>query len=246
MSDNCWFGQQKQSVEDLCFEMNEFLSTADGSSFNVCAHLYEIILKGENERQTELFEKAVVLYEYIESNNSVTVPVSEYEEQKSTLKSEYGELVNTFIDFFVRQKSTSTVFYQNMWNTVQNDMFFPDYGAKVFAFYYILIDRRIPYFELTDGYMMENDAFKRLRREYAEQICKIRYILSAGMKQKTERASLVLKELGIDCPGSDVTGEALAEYEKKLIMMVEVLKGKDQSSVANLGGLLGKLRELAD
>ena len=125
-------------------------------------------------------------------------------------------------------------------------MFFPDHAAKTFAFYYILIDRRIPYFELTEGYLMENDAFKRLYHDYAEEVCKIRYILSTDMKQKTERASLVLKELGIDIPDGDASTEIVAEYEKKLIIMVEAMKGKQKAFAQTLGGLLSKLRELSD
>ena len=42
--------------------LHEFLSVADGSTFNVCAGLYEIILKADKEEQAHLFEKAINLY----------------------------------------------------------------------------------------------------------------------------------------------------------------------------------------
>lgn len=246
MIGECQFEEQKQTYSALCAEMIEFLSSVDGSQFNICAQLYEIILKGDAKDRAKLFNEAVLRYEYIESNESISAPISKFESQKATLKDLYGKLVNTLIDLFVQRKESSSVFYENMWNTIQNDTFFPEQGAKVFAFYYILIDRRIPYFELADGYKMDNDTFKRLYRDYAEQVCKIRYILSTDMKQKTERASLVLKELGIDIPAEDVPDDVWHEYEKKLIIMVEVLKGKDQSSAHALGGLLSKLQELSE
>ena len=246
MIGECQFEEQKQTYSALCAEMIEFLSSVDGSQFNICAQLYEIILKGEEKDHIKLFAEAVIHYEYIDSNESISAPISKFESQKSELKDRYGHLVNTLIDLFVQRKGSSEIFYENIWNTVQNDTFFPDHGAKVFAFYYILIDRRIPYFELTDGYQMDNDAFKKLYRDYAEQVCKIRYILSTDMNQKTERASLVLKELGIEIPDENASEDIRNEYEKKLIIMVEALKGKSRSSSNALEGLLSKLQELSD
>lgn len=234
---------ENNDYDELLKKMNAFLSSADGSTFNICAQLYEIIKYGDVKIQPRLFEQAIILYEDVESDESINVPVSPFEIQKTALKEQYGNLVNSFIAFFVQQKYSCEDFYNYMWNTLQDNVFFPDKAAKVFAFYYVLIDRRVPYFELSQGYLMTNESFKLLYRKSANELHKVRYILSTEMKQKTERASLVLKELGIDIPDSAAPVEVVTEYEKKVMIMVEVLKNRRESNAQSFDEILSKLQE---
>ena len=234
---------QNVELDEILLDMNDFLSSSEGSAFNICAKLYEMIIRGKKEDQPRLFQQAIFLYEDVIPNKTTTAPVSQYEIQKATLKEQYGNLVNSFIEFFVQQKYSCDVFYSHMWNTLQDDMFFPDKAAKVFAFYYVLIDRRVPYFELSQGYLMTNKSFKQLYRKNAEELRKVRYILSTEMKQKTERASLLLKELGIDIPDSAAPVEVVNEYEKKVIIMTEIIDNKKPPVARTFSEILAKLQD---
>lgn len=243
MNDEERIEQNNKSYEVLLEEMRTFLSSVEGSCFNICAKLYEIIQCGDIVSQPLLFEQAIILYEDIESNEVFEVPVSQYEKSRSTLREQYGDLVNSFIDFFLQQKYSCEDFYKYMWSSLQNETFFPDEAAKIFAFYYVLIDRRMPYFELVQGYMMTNESFELLFKKHANTLRKIRHITSTEMKQKTERASLVLKELGIDIPDSTATVEQVNEYERQLIIMVELLK-KDKNTVTpSIEEILSRLQD---
>lgn len=242
MSEEMRLEQTRENYESALEAIDVFLSSADGSSFNICAQLYELICSVELSEQPKLFEQSILLYEEIESSESLDVPISEFEARKSTLKDQYGDLVNSFIDFFVQQRYSCDEFYKHMWETLQNDIFFPNKAAKVFAFYYVLIDRRVPYFELTQGYLMSNESFRALRKKHSEVLRKVRYILSTEMQQKTERCSLLLKEMGIDIPDSDAPVEVVNEYEKKLIILVETLKYGDKGSVSSIEEILSKLQ----
>ena len=208
-------------------KLRKFLTTADGSAFNLCAHIYDIIGETESNLQPILFKEAAILYENAESDESEDTPASPYELQEESLKEHYGQIVNSFIDFHTDQQYDTDKFYQNMWETIQNDVFFPNKAAKVFAFYYIMIDRRIPYFELQQGYQMTNSAFRELRKKHYEVLQKIRYISAIKIRQKTERASLILNELGIAIPQNDSPVETINAYEKQLIIMVEALQTLD-------------------
>lgn len=207
--------------------LREFLSTANGSAFNVCAQIYDIISSADSELQSKLFKEAAILYEDIESDESKDAPISPYESQEESLKEHYGQIVNSFIDFHTNQQYDTEEFYQNMWATIQNEVFFPTEAGKVFSFYYVLIDKRIPYFELQQGYQMSNSAFRELRKKHWEVLQKVRYILAVRTRQKTERASLLLNEIGIKTPESDASVEVINAYEKQLIVMVEIIQTLD-------------------
>lgn len=236
--------QDLMDIDAAVKKITEFLSTAKGSAYNVCAQLLDIVINSQIDVQSKVFEQTIVLFEDIESDETVQTSVSKSEFRKAELEEQYGELVNSFIDFFVQQKFSSTEFYKNLWNTIQNSMFFPDLASKEFAFYYILIDRRVPYYELSDGYPMSNESFKNLYKKHSALVKKIRYILSTEMKQKTERSSLLLKELGIDLPDNAAPVEEVMEYEKKLILMVEIIRPRREDAVSSVDELIEQLRTI--
>ena len=218
--------------ETFVKQLQDFLSSADGSAFNICAGLYEIILKADKEDRPYLFQKAIDLYEDIDSDKSVPVSALPYETQKKALQEKYGDIVDSFIAFFTAQKYTVEVFYKNMWESIQNDAFFPDDAAKIFACYYVIIDKRVPYFALDQGYEMSNESYRGLRKKHSALLKKIRYILNVELDQKTERASLLLKEIGIAMPDGEAGVEIVNEYEKKLIAMVEILNVLNQQGAS--------------
>lgn len=207
----------------LVDQLSSFLSTADGSIFSICAGLYNIILGADTAQRPVLFEKAINLYEDIDSDETIKAPVSPYDGQKKVLKEKYGDIVNSFIEFFISQKDSTEVFYENIWQAIQSDIFFPTEGAKVFAFYYVVIDSRVPYFELEQGYGMSNESYRKLREKHAALLKKVRYILNAEFDQKTEQASILLQELGISMPSEEDSVETVNAYEQKLMVVVEII-----------------------
>ena len=226
-----------------CFgdQIRDFLSTANGTAFNICYNIYNIILKADEVQRPQLFELAINLYEDIDSNETVDISISPYESQRKELKEEYGNIVNSFIEFFTNQKSSAEIFYLNLWKSIQNEIFFPSEASKIFAFYYVIIDKRVPYFELDFGYDMSNQTFKTLRKKYVSKLKKVRYILNADFDQKTQEASLLLQELGIPMPENEDNVETIDEYEKKLMVMVEIIN-KSKTSDFSLSTVLKELQ----
>lgn len=224
-------------------QLSDFLSTANGSAFNICAGLYNIILSAEEIQHAALFERAINLYEDIDSAETIKIPVSPYDGQKKMLKEKYGDIVNSFIEFFVSQKDSIEKFYANMWKSIQNDTFFPTEASKVFAFYYVVIDSRVPYFELDQGYGMSNESYRKLRKKHATLLKKVRYILNAEFEQKTEQASILLQELGVAMPSEEDNVEIVNKYEEKLAVMVEILN-KTKKPEVPLPAILKHMHEI--
>lgn len=208
---------------DLRKQMEELLSTADAPTLSICAELYKMILAQKEEDRSNAFELAINLYDDIDSDETVPLENSPYEAQKKTLKDTYGDFVDSFIEFFTKRKGMKEDFYHDLWEAICNDTFFPSEASKIFAFYYIIIDSRVPYFELKQGYEMSNESYRKLRLKHATTLKRVRYILNADFNQKTERASLLLDELGAEMPREDTTVDAVLEYEKKLAILAEIL-----------------------
>lgn len=223
-------------------QLTNFLASADGSTFNICAGLYDIILRADEIQRPVLFEKAINLYEDIDSTETLKVPISPYDGQKKVLKEKYGDIVNSFIEFFVSQKDSTEIFYANMWQAIQSDTFFPTDASKVFAFYYVVIDSRVPYFELDQGYGMSNESYRKLRKKHAALLKKVRYILNTEFEQKTEHASLLLQELGVAMPSEEDNVETVNEYEEKLMVMVEIINETKKPEVP-LAAILKHMRD---
>ncbi|MBP3637095.1 MAG: hypothetical protein J6K13_06030 [Clostridia bacterium] len=211
------------SIESMTKDMTEFLSSAKCSNFTKCAELYSKIVVLDSSLQPKAFEISVNLFDCIDSNDSESIAASPYESHRESLEKQYGNVVNSFIEFFTKQNELTETFYGQMWSTIQNDVFFPDVSAKIFAYYYIAIDKRIPYFKLSSGYPMTNESYRKLRNKYASTLRKVKYILYAEVEQKTERASLLLEEMGIPMPEIGAEIGVVDHYEKQLMILVEII-----------------------
>lgn len=211
---------------ELRKQMAELLSTADAPTLSICAELYKMILAQKEEDRPKAFELAINLYDDIDSDETKEISVSPYEKQRQKLKKEYGEIVDSYIELFAKRKESADDFYKHLWDAIQNELIFPDEASKVFACYYVIIDRHVPYFNLPSGYTMTNDKYRKLWDEHGNDTAqkRIRYILNTEFAQRTQRASLLLEELGIAIPSNETSSVEKEIYEKKLIMMIEMLE----------------------
>ena len=208
----------------------EFLQSADGDNFDICHVLYKIMCASDITQQDVLFQHACELFGTIKSNKQTLVPVSDYSTQKEKLREQYGDLVDSIIKTLCLQNAEESFFYHTMWSIINDSIIFDTEAKKVFALYYVLIDKRIPYFRIEDNllYSMSNDRFSALQKETIHERQRIRFLLKAEMSQKTERAAVLLHELGIVIPNSDNNAN-VDEYEKRLMQMVYILQELDTS-----------------
>ncbi len=217
---------------------------SDTDIFNIAHSLYSNICFFEPELQVFLFQYACENFgadEYQE--NHISIPISEYIAQKERLEEQYGDIVKSLIKSFSKENGEESAFYRSLWRIIQESMIFDNEAKKVFALYYILIDKQIPYFKIDEAlfYPMSNEHFSTLMRNTTRERQRIRYILRMDVEQRTERASILLNEFGISIPADD-NPMSIRDYEKRLMQMVYLLRESDASG-EQLQSLISKLQK---
>lgn len=212
-----------------------FLQNAGGEDFDKCDILFKMISAVEVEQQSELFQFVCEIYGTISSNEKEQIPVSDYSTQKDRLSEQYGDIVNSLIKAYGQQNESEQVFYKRLWSIINESMLFDAEAKKIFALYFILIDKRIPYFKIDESllYSMSNDRFKELLKITAKEGQRIRFILKSEFSQKSERAAVLLNEFGIS-PPSDSNQQSIEKYEIHMMQMVYILQEMESDRVATL------------
>lgn len=223
------------SLENSKKAILNFLQNVDGQPFDICDVLFKMISASDPTQQDELFQYICELFGTIKSNEKTPAPISEYNAQKDRLEEQYGDIVNSIIKTFGQQNSEEKVFYHSLWSIINESLLFDTDAKKIFALYFVLIDKRIPYFKIDDAllYSMSNEHFSELIQKTAREGQKIRFILKADISQKTERAAILLNEFGITIPTCD-DQKIIEEYEKRLMQMIYILREQDSDRLTSL------------
>ncbi len=220
--------------------IKDFLQTFGGEPFDKCDVLFQMISAVDPDQQSELFQYLCEIYGTIKPLEKETVPISVYSAQKDRLEEQYGDIVNSIIKTYSQQNNDEQVFYQTVWTLISESILFDTNAKRIFALYYILIDKRIPYFKIDEStlYSMSNDRFSELLHRSAREGQRIRYILKSDFSQKTQKASVLLNELGISLPASD-DQEEINSYEIRLMQMVYILREMESDRLTSLLTRLG-------
>lgn len=216
---------QANSLENNKRVIYDFLKNVEGQDFDICAELYKMISASDPVQQDELFQYICVTFGTIKSNEKFSVPISPFSAQKERLEEQYGDVVNSIIKTFIQQNNDEKDFYHTIWLMINESLIFDTDAKRVFAFYFTLIDKRIPYFKIDESllYSMSNERFSELQQNTARDRQKIRFIIKSAISQKTERAAILLNELGITIPTND-DPRAIEEYEKRIMQMIYILQ----------------------
>ena len=186
-------------------DIKELLKTFNGEIYDLCYKLIE-----ENGNILEVFQytcenlltvpekREIVIEKYFSSSE-----INEYE-------SVFGDSVNGILNSTIKKCDYGLIqpegFYSALWQGYCTN--FESIKERAFAFYYTLIDSKIPYLYLGKPLNMDNDGFKVLLEKNKQSIKKIEYISKAGLKQKTEKVSLVLHCL-----------DEIEEFESKVVVL---------------------------
>lgn len=194
----------------------EITKKTSGYTIDLC---YEIITEIEElsfAEQVEIVSSFCEIFGTVKSEETIEIPRHISDERFSDLKELYARYVNEMLETTLKKAYSLGMnidsFYELLWgNVIKSDMFC-EIEEKSFALYYIVIDRRIPYFQLEKGLRMEEDEFEKYRDRNIEILKKIRFVLSNSFGQKTEEASIILQELmGLD------------SYEDRVVVLTWVL-----------------------
>lgn len=179
----------KAAIESI----DRILKKGSGTLINRCFAIYNIV----EESGEEFGESLKYVFEnhgFIESDKTDQPLFEISKNEQEEWENAYGDIVDGIIKAFIKRKYESEIeFYEELWKTIESALF-NDAKAKAFALYYALIDKRLPYYVVSDGVKMKNSEFVERQSNLVVQIRKLKFILFNDdlFEQKTEKASLLL------------------------------------------------------
>ena len=203
--------------DDFVKQIDTTLALAKGEKVNICYALLKIIESAPEQDQPALLRHTTESYESAGSSQEISIDDYITKNEESAIRKKYGGLINNMLEVLIEENREESEFYAHLWSLINNPILRDD-KDRAFALYWLLIDKRLPYFRLEEGFKMSNEDYRssmlRLRRDRA----RIRFIMSREFDQKTERADLILKQID-EASGSD-----------RVILMSEVIKQTKSSS----------------
>lgn len=197
-------------------DVKELLCSYRGELIDCCLYFYNRIKQESYEHQVNCFQVLCEEYGSVKSNETVILEKAIRKSELDILTDQYGKYVNEVLNSLLKKSYnngySSREFYHNLWAAFINGGIITSEKEYAFAIYYVIIDRKIPYFVLGRGLRMDNQIFQNYMIEKREVVAKLRFILNHGFAQKTEEASLIVREL-----------TKLETFEEQVIAMVAVL-----------------------
>jgi hypothetical protein len=196
MTSNPLNSETEKSVKLAEQKIFDTLRLSRGTPINIVYATYTIIMETDAIHRARLLRIVAEKFDESLRNSSEEVSVPDVISNPKALEDKYGDIVDSMFKTLVEANHDEQQFYERLWSIIDNP-FFPDPEARVFALYYVLIDKRIPYFklEVDTSTRMSDDEFGQRLRKLRPTTNKIRFIISCTFKQKTEQADLVLREI---------------------------------------------------
>lgn len=190
-------------------EVLKLIKQYDGEIYNLC---YKILK--ENKQHIEVFQ--YVCENLLEKPENPQIKIEEYftKEEIAEYESMYGDIVNGLIRSTIKRCDYGIIkpedFYKNLWEGYVANML--SLKELAFAFYYTIIDKKIPYIYIGKPLSMESTKFKEVIKANRDHLKKIEYIFNSSYRQKTEIASLILQCI-----------DNVDDYESKVVVLSRAL-----------------------
>lgn len=218
-------------------EITNRLFTYSGKEFDICSDIMSYIDEAPADIQEQLF--IIVCRHFGESDSTkpkYTVSPSKVSpERQNELEKMYGETVDSLIEVCIKRSLHNQLdadrFYADVWNSIVCNSLFTTQEDRIFAAYYVLIDKRIPFFTISEGLTMKNEEFRRLISDCKDSIQKIKFILALDFEQKTQEASNLLDVI----LNQDT-------YEKQAVLFARILAEVRKDGKELVSDLIKRLR----
>jgi len=180
----------------------DVLSHAKGAEIDLAGPIYSVWNSTPSTDQASLLRFACETWGALESDMTVPVPSRFPKQRLDALRKESGPIVDKMLDALISRRLPEDEFYAQCHSIIENP-FFADEDHRIFALYWILADKRIPYFRIGTGLHMSDPDYEAARRRLRLALQKIRFIVNIETDQKTVTASLVLDAIRNDSDGSE-------------------------------------------
>jgi hypothetical protein len=191
--------------EAQCMEVtsaiDDLLRRFSGEVIELCYKLYELVSSIKNDEcLIKIISYLCEAFGTVQTDNSVDdkpqfISYDELNELQNLKGDLVDEMLISLLKQGIQQKYSKEKFYAELWHKVIGNPIFSTKKEKVFTFYYILIDKRIPYYVIDEGLRMNDVQFGNVLIKKKDLIRKMYFVLELPYEQKTQEASLVLTDI---------------------------------------------------
>lgn len=211
-------------------KIDEILKTYAGDDTDLCYYIFNIL------KQTERPGSGLKYFmEKIRTRNSDATYVLEKKfsiNELQQLDSIYAKYTNELLTAVVNKAHLANwsvdKFYNVLWEKLYTDILFEDDKTKSFVLFKLAQNSLMPYIEIESPLSMDDEKFSDILERNKDTIIKIRHILALNFTQKTEVASLILKEI-----------QKNELYEEQCVILAIALDDFTQVKVNGLMQMLG-------
>ena len=186
------------TLQVLKREIDAALGLIQADPINLAAALVAIVERAQPQDRSavlqHLFENPLHFDRDNQASREIKLSPSISNIELDALRRKYASVVDSMLDLTLYGKPTVSDFYAAIASLFENPIF-QGPNTRAFLLHWLLIDKRLPYFQLVEGLRMSNDDFKNLGSELARQRAYLRFILASEVEQRSEQADLVLRVL---------------------------------------------------
>lgn len=155
--------------------------------------IYDFIYAQEEENRFQYFSIFMdeIDIQDIEFDEASSEEIDQPENTEN--QSEIIQLKNTILSNNIYSGKEKNEFYQELWNKMNDASLIRDDEMRKLFLKYLWIDRRIPYYKLGEGCLMEDDEFAYRVEQIRDLLKQALFITGIKWSQKTERASHLIK-----------------------------------------------------
>ncbi len=176
-------------------ELRETVCTCSERLNEICAKFLQIIEKKDEEEQVQYIK---TLLQEIEPETAEANMGGGFEDLFDNKVSsddikELLRLENRIINNLIKEHVAVDEFYHALRNKIFDNSLFENSSTRAAFLLILWTDIRIPYYQLDEGCVMDEDEYSRILEKINPEIKKGMFILNVNFQYKTQRSSFLLE-----------------------------------------------------
>ena len=165
---------------------------AKGSLQEICSGLVTF-LSGKKDEGLIYFKTVLTQMSVYDWVDEISSEFLEFDIVPDSRLPEIIRLENNLISKQIEKRVSEEEFYAELWKRLWDDVVLPNDEDRIAFFQILWTDNRIPYFEIGEGNIIQEDDFQKIRKKIAPAIQKGKFIMDANLKHKTQWSSLLME-----------------------------------------------------
>lgn len=189
----------QNEIKNINNRIEENFKLAKTWDINLAYQTFLIINSVDTDKQAEVLQFVAEKWMRVKQIQQLPVPEIVTRNEYKKYEKIYGEMINSILQTYlmlgIENNWGKQIFYSALWKEISQNMICDDEKKKTFFLYYVLIDERIPYYQLEKGIKLNRisimNSIETLQKsEYME---KFQLIDLMEWETPVEKASCLMK-----------------------------------------------------